>query len=336
MKCGRNRESRHGASGFSILSIIPIISILLILLISPLAAAAAAFTADLSWGDVSLTVAAEPVEVDPGRDLLLTLTLTAPSYLTVTLPDLRERFSGFSVAEDFARDPVTAAEGVRREFLWRLVPEIEREYRLAPFAVTVSDTRRVPPLVTSFATRAVTFPPMPPPPRPDGDLEIVSKPVYVPPSARTITGWVLLGLAAAALLAAALWGLTRLNRHVRERRLSPNERALAELERLLRRRLVEKGLYKDFYIELTQVVRRYIERTHGIRAPSQTTEEFLKDAVSNPAFDATTLPPLRAFLESADLVKFADQTATPVMADQAVTAARSFVQPLPSCDSPTL
>lgn len=290
----------------------------------------AVFTADLSWGDVSLTVAAEPEAVDPARDLMLTITLTAPAHLAVTLPDLRGRFSGFSVAEDFARDPVTTVNGVHREYVWRLVPELEREYRLAPFAVTVRDTRRVPPLVSSFATRAVYFPTAVSQPKPDGDLEIKAQPVYVAPSARTITIWVFIGLAAAALLAAAIWGLTRLNRHVREIRLSPSERALAELDRLLRRHLVEKGLYKDFYIELTQVVRRYIERLYGIRAPSQTTEEFLQAAVGHPAFGAVTLESLRGFLESSDLIKFAGQTATPTMADEAVGATRSFVHtPIP-------
>ncbi len=293
----------------------------------------AAFTADLSWGDVSLTLAAESDAVDPSRDFMLTLVLTAPAHLTVTLPDLRGRFSGFSTAEDLARDPVVTPDGVRREFRWRLVPELEREYRLAPFAVTVTDTRRVPSIVTSFATRAVYFPAAPRTPKTDGDLELDAKPVYVAPSARTVTGWVFIGIAAAALLAAALWGLTHIKRRVREARLSPGERALAELERLLRRRLVEKGLYKDFYIELTGVVRRYIERTHGIHAPAQTTEEFLTAAVSHPAFAAATLGPLRDFLESSDLIKFAGQTATPALADAAVAAAPSFV--MAPCALPT-
>jgi len=327
MRGWRRSGARHRAPGLARWSIISIISTLLI---HPLAALA--FTTDLSWGDVSLTLAAESDAVDPARDFLLTLTLITPPHLTVSLPDLRARFSGFSTAEDFARDPVVTPAGIRRDFRWRLVPELEREHRLAPFAVTVTDTRRVPSLVTSFATRAVYFPDAASPAKPDGALELAAAPVYVAPSARTVTGWVFIGIAAVALLAGAIWGLTRISRRVRELSLSPGERALAELDRLLRRRLVEKGLYKDFYIELTLVVRRYIERLHGIHAPAQTTEEFLQAAVSHPAFNGATLAPLRVFLESADLIKFAGQTATPSMADTAVTDAKTFVQP---CASPT-
>ena len=76
----------------------------------PITLSAAPFTTDLSWGEVTLTVAAEPETIDPAQDLLLTVTLTAPDYLKITLPDLRERFSGFSVAEDFAREPVATPE----------------------------------------------------------------------------------------------------------------------------------------------------------------------------------------------------------------------------------
>ena len=117
-----------------------------------------------------------------------------------------------------------------------------------------------------------------------------------------------------------------LRHQVRLRRLSPRERAFAELERLLNRRLPEQGLFKDFYIELTQVVRRYIERTHGIRAPEQTTEEFLADAERRPRFTPAVIASLRDFLQSADLVKFAGRDATPEVADGAVRTARAYIE----------
>ena len=61
----------------------------------------------------------------------------------------------------------------------------------------------------------------------------------------------------------------------------------------------------QFYVELTAVVRRYIERTTGIRAPEQTTEEFLREISQANTFNRDTNERLRNFLESADLVKFA-------------------------------
>jgi hypothetical protein len=130
----------------------------------------------------------------------------------------------------------------------------------------------------------------------------------------------------AAALGLILLGLRRLKRVVRERRMSPRERALAELDRLLRRNLVGRGNYKDFYIELTMVVRRYIEREHGVRAPEQTTPEFLEAAARHPRFPAAVLARLRVFLESADLVKFACATATPQAAGEAVQAARRYIE----------
>jgi len=47
----------------------------------------------------------------------------------------------------------------------------------------------------------------------------------------------------------------------------------------LSQKLAASGLMetdvKVYFVELTAIVRRYIERTTGIRAPEQTTEEFL-------------------------------------------------------------
>ena len=60
-----------------------------------------------------------------------------------------------------------------------------------------------------------------------------------------------------------------------------------------------------FYVELTAVVRRYIERTTGILAPEQTTEEFLVEISRKETFRPEERGRLKHFLESADLVKFA-------------------------------
>ena len=105
--------------------------------------------------------------------------------------------------------------------------------------------------------------------------------------------------------------------------MSPIERAWVELDRLLKKGLPGRGRYKDFYVELTMVVRRYVQRKYGIRAPNLTTDEFLvqfRDAGRGRCDD------LAKFLESADLVKFAGLQATPEMADGATESARTYLK----------
>ncbi len=297
----------------------------IVLPVAVLAAEVPKFRENLSWGAVDLRLETEPAVVHPDRDLLLTLTATAPAHLRVTLPDLRRRFSGFAAAESYSRDPVTEGGQTRQVQRWRLTPELARTYRLAPFAVEVRDTARQPPEVAWFATRPVLFPAAELGVTATGDPEVAARPRWIAPTGRAVLGWVGVATLALAVLAGLVWGLRHLRQKVREMRMSPRERALAELDRLLRRDLVGQGLFKDFYVELTQVVRRYIERAHGIRAPEQTTEEFLGAAVHHPHFTAAVLQRLRAFLESADLVKFAGQTATPQSAAAAVDTAKAYL-----------
>ena len=52
-------------------------------------------------------------------------------------------------------------------------------------------------------------------------------------------------------------------------------------------------------------MRRYIERSTGVSAPEQTTEEFLREIVQDAVFADQDQQRLQQFLESADLVKFA-------------------------------
>ena len=143
--------------------------------------------------------------------------------------------------------------------------------------------------------------------------------------------WKLVGICAAALagallvLAAAYFIFRKIRLAVRVHRMSPIERAMYELDKLLKKGLPGRGFYKDFYVELTMVVRRYIERQYGIRAPNLTTDEFLRAAGGNEAFSRASVAELKAFLESADLVKFAGLEATPEMADGATSKAKGYL-----------
>ena len=102
-----------------------------------------------------------------------------------------------------------------------------------------------------------------------------------------------------------------------------------DLHPLINKVLPCRGRYNDFYVELTMVVRRYVQRKYGIKAPHLTTEEFLREVAGDASRVSgltSNVLSLRKFLESADMVKFAGVEATPEMADEATDSARGYLK----------
>ncbi len=99
---------------------------------------------------------------------------------------------------------------------------------------------------------------------------------------------------------------------------------------MLAENLPGRGLVKEFYLRLTGIVRQYVEDTTGIRAPEQTTEEFLRDMRSRAVFPPDRSVQLAEFLESADLIKYAGQQPGEGQIDQAIARAHEFVNVKPA------
>lgn len=124
---------------------------------------------------------------------------------------------------------------------------------------------------------------------------------------------------------------------MRARRLStyvlpprdPRDLAREALDALLAQGYVERGEFAAFYYELTLIVREYIERTTGVRAPELTTEEFLRACERRTdvaLFRGEGRARLRRFLESADLIKYAAQVPDATAVDESLAAARVFCE----------
>ena len=277
----------------------------------------AAALLSMEKGGVSVEVDSETKAIDPGRSVFLTVTVKSPRGSAVAPPDLRDRVRGFSLAEDFADEPVVGKDGQTTQVVnWKLVPEpCAKVYKIAPF------------VVGDFVAGPIYFDPPAAREAVTGDMEIDPK-KDLPPLSWRLVGIVAAYLAGALAAAAAVWfALRYLARRVREHRMSPIERAWAELDRLIGRGLPARGRYKDFYVELTMVVRRYVQRKYGVKAPHLTTEEFFAELGASAATRRLAeSKELREFLQSADMVKFAGVEATPRMADDATESARTCLK----------
>lgn len=91
---------------------------------------------------------------------------------------------------------------------------------------------------------------------------------------------------------------------VLEPALSPEEEALLRLSRLFDSDLLQRGKLKEYFLELSEILRRYFERRFEILAVESTTSEIL-EALRPKELPPVLLENIRQLLEAADLVKFA-------------------------------
>ncbi len=285
------------------------------------------FTKTFSKNDVTLTLTVTPAVVDLAADTEVSLVLSCPEGLTAKLPsDISDRFDGFSIAGSYTS--AASSEAINgTAYHFRLVPIAGAPaYRIKPIPVTIQDTSSHPPVSSWFPTEMVR---LGGPETASGQNTTVStdlKNKYIRPSYKDVPKLIGLGVIGLFVIGLLVFAISKIRLHQKIRRMTPSERALRELSLLLGRKLPEKGLFKDFYIELTMVVRRYIERRYGIRAPEQTTEEFLTAALAHGGFDYASMSELKEFLTAADLVKFAGIAATVSSAEAATMKAKSYIE----------
>jgi len=84
----------------------------------------------------------------------------------------------------------------------------------------------------------------------------------------------------------------------------PHEIALEELEQLLDEQLLEQGQIKQFYIRISEIIRRYIEGRFFIVAIEMTTTQLI-DNMNEAEIEHEDIRLVEDFLMQCDLVKFA-------------------------------
>lgn len=101
--------------------------------------------------------------------------------------------------------------------------------------------------------------------------------------------------------------------------IPPGEQALKALAAL------QFGDIKQYYTDLSAIVRLYIERRFSLQAPEQTTEEFLVQASRSQLLGDGYRQMLEGFLREADMVKFAKYQLSPAHAEESAQGLKIFV-----------
>jgi len=142
-----------------------------------------------------------------------------------------------------------------------------------------------------------------------GDIREIRGPLMIPVSVLRIAGWMVALLLA---VVAGAWGYRRWARgrageQVEDPAPPPrpaHEIALEALDRLEHSELLMRGQVKEYHIEASDILRRYVEARFRVAALELTTWEIV-DGLARVGVGQGFRGELRRFLDQCDLVKFA-------------------------------
>ena len=107
--------------------------------------------------------------------------------------------------------------------------------------------------------------------------------------------------------------------------IPPYEAAMEALESLRVKKLWQSGRIKEYYSELTEIVREYIELRFPVRAMEMTSGE-INSALRQTEVSALAREKLNDVLILADLVKFAKEQPLPLENEQSLSTCIDFVR----------
>lgn len=157
----------------------------------------------------------------------------------------------------------------------------------------------------------------------------IKRPLNTPLVFAEIRDYVYWGVGIALALAVIIYLLIKYIRRRQgrtgpKRFVPPHIVAIRALEKLHSRKLWQNGKHKEYYSQLADIVRIYIERRYGIGAMEMTSDQIL-DAVRN-VNDERLREKLRELFGLADLVKFAKMAPSPDDNEQAYFDAYFYVE----------
>lgn len=288
---------------------------------SPAAPVPADMSAPAPDGPVAVTAKISPDPSQVGDLIKLELTAAYPAGYTVNLP-LGLKLDPLHVVQVDESEPESTGQGFRKIFTLTLQHFAVGDAKVPAFPLTylgpdgAVQTVSVP--ATSFTVSSLLAN------EPDPKRQAEDPAVSLEYPNRRLE--LIIYSAAGAMLGGLVMGLlwARWRRRPRPIVLPPpvpaHVVAFQQLDELTKAELVEKGEYQDYYLQLTEIAKGYIEGRFGIDALDRTTDE-LRRVLDRAAAQIAPLKPdeLVRFLQACDLVKFA-RFAPPVAEAQAALA----------------
>jgi hypothetical protein len=271
---------------------------------------------------VDVHVSLNPPEIPFFRQSTFSIVVEAPADFEVRLPDMRKKFGDLPIDGEPTQSVVTLKHGIRRTVAsYVLDPVKPGDYPIQPVEVTWGKDGRITVPSPALRVRDAT-------PAEEASLARF-EPIVLPATKKSRMSEWMLWAGAAAVLALAAAAIAAYFLRKRRGRGEPEViRHPWEVARDRLSALGARGFASDgpFYVELSDILRRYMEGRFRLHAPERTTPEFLSEAASSGLFSAEHQLLLEAVLRHADRVKFARHEPGEVETEQDFNEVRRFIE----------
>lgn len=269
-----------------------------------------------------------------GQQFRMKLKVEQPANLVVVWPVWKDTITqGVEIVEVGKTDTVFSENKDKITFNkeYILTSFDSGAYRIPPFTFTattgnITDSITTNPLFVMVDKPAVDT---------TKGIRDIKGPLEIPFDWREYLPHVLIGFAIIAVLALSTFLIIRYIRKRREAKanmpvyveppLPADVRALNALRELEEKQLWQRGKNKEYYTELTDILRDYIRDIYQVNAPEMLTDEILQH-LKFKEIESGARQTLKAVLELADMVKFAKVLPTPTENQESLNAATRFIQ----------
>ncbi|TDI91232.1 MAG: hypothetical protein E2O77_07145 [Caldithrix sp.] len=264
-------------------------------------------------GSISIHSKVDKSTITIGDLVTYSIIVTHDAGVQVELPELGANLGAFEIRDYTVHEPFIENSKSVEQFDYIIstfdvgefeIPPLSFYYSFPPDSIKHElKTKKLKILVESMR------------PSEEGDIRDIKAPLVLPKDYRKWIIWGSIGFAA-ILFAGILfyiWRRKRAGKGLLPEKIKPphppHEIALQELTALKGSSLLQEGKVKEFYIRISEVIRRYVEGRYFIVAMELTTFELIEN-LERSEISAEEISMFQEFLSTCDLVKFAKYTPT--------------------------
>jgi uncharacterized protein YneF (UPF0154 family) len=280
-------------------------------------------------GPLTAHVRVDKAKINIAQTILLELEAAIEPDYELKMPTVEKVLENFGIVDwDNLGDKLDQNNNVVKRYRYRLEPFLSGTYPIPDFTFEFYDVNNPEDKKYELTTEPIDIEVASLLGEQKAELKIADIEGVVEMPAKASYWWIWALCIVAIAAGVVTWFILRRKRTKEIIRIfkPAHEIAYNRLLALVGQKLVEAGKIKEFYEQISDILRHYIEHRFNLHAPERTTEEFLAELPATNVLSETDQDRLAEFLRHCDMVKFAKYSPTTEQIQKTFDLVKDFIE----------